>query len=79
MPFYEFECTECGTRSDFEMRMAEVETEMDLPCPCGSDADVATETPHRRILGSFGLGAVRGAGGSPSRFGASRKGDSSSG
>jgi hypothetical protein len=76
MPIYSFKCADCGYTSDREMSFDEVQEIVMLPCCCrGADGDgVGRETTHKRIY-SFGLAPVKGAGGSPGRFGSVDKDD----
>ena len=70
MPTYQFKCESCGDLKDREMSVDEVEESLMLPCKCfdAGNVQVASKTRHKRVY-SFGLAPVKGAGGTPGRFG----------
>jgi len=77
MPVYDYRCESCWFVTERELRLDEVSESLMLPCSCAGvdDAGVGLDTPHKRDYRSgFGLGTVQGAGGSPGRFGSSKRG-----
>lgn len=68
MPVADFECVSCGRVRELELPQPEsVELRCCVP---EDDRDCYEYTVHRRVWGAVSIGAVRGAGGSPGRYGA---------